>query len=587
MRKLLLIISLLSIIQNLALAQSCLPEGIEFSTQAEIDNFQINYPNCTEIEGDVTINGPTEISNLLGLSVVESIEGNLYISLNLNLNSLSGLENLTYVGEELQIWNNPALSNLDNLSNLEHVGALYIASNDSLTNITGLSMLDSITYSLHIENNGILSGLSGLENITEIVGNLEIGSYWGGNTMLENLTGLNNLTSIGGDLLIAGNHSLTNISGLNNLTSVGGRLWINNNDSLINLSGLNNLSSLGGLLWITSNYSLSSLAALDSVSPGLLIDLWISENFSLQSCEIQCICNYLANPLGIVSIYNNSTGCNNPSEVAYACGFTIPCLPYGDYYFTNQSDIDSFQSNYPNCTNLEGSVYINGPDITNLDGLSTILSIGDFFQIGDMFGGIPTLTDLSGLENLESIGGTFNIVDNDSLNDISALNNLTLVDGALRIEDNPNLKSLSGIDNIEPESIYMISINRNSMLSTCEVKSICDFIALPNSNVYIDNNATGCNSVEEVEYACSVLVSENKKTNTLIIYPNPTERELFISTQDGLIIKEVIIYSNLGQIEYQSKITNNKIDISNLSTGLYIIEIVNNKFTSRQKLIIK
>ena len=57
------------------MAQPCLPEGITFTTQAQIDSFQINYPNCTEIEGDVIISG--YITNLYGLSVLTSIEGNL------------------------------------------------------------------------------------------------------------------------------------------------------------------------------------------------------------------------------------------------------------------------------------------------------------------------------------------------------------------------------------------------------------------------------------------------------------------------------------------------------------------------------
>ena len=39
------------------LAQSCLPEGITFETQAQVDSFQILYPNCTEIEGDLIISG--------------------------------------------------------------------------------------------------------------------------------------------------------------------------------------------------------------------------------------------------------------------------------------------------------------------------------------------------------------------------------------------------------------------------------------------------------------------------------------------------------------------------------------------------
>lgn len=33
--------------------ESCLPDGIHFTTQAQIDRVQYNYPGCTEIEGDV------------------------------------------------------------------------------------------------------------------------------------------------------------------------------------------------------------------------------------------------------------------------------------------------------------------------------------------------------------------------------------------------------------------------------------------------------------------------------------------------------------------------------------------------------
>jgi hypothetical protein len=54
--------------------QGCLPEGITFSTQDQIDNFQVNYPGCTEIEGFVIIQG-NDISNLDGLSVLTAVGG--------------------------------------------------------------------------------------------------------------------------------------------------------------------------------------------------------------------------------------------------------------------------------------------------------------------------------------------------------------------------------------------------------------------------------------------------------------------------------------------------------------------------------
>ena len=56
----------------------CLKEEIIFYFQEQIDSFQTNYPNCTEIEGDVIING-LDITNLNGLSALTSIGGNLEI----------------------------------------------------------------------------------------------------------------------------------------------------------------------------------------------------------------------------------------------------------------------------------------------------------------------------------------------------------------------------------------------------------------------------------------------------------------------------------------------------------------------------
>ena len=84
---------------NSAWTQSCLPEGITFVSQPQIDSFQINYPGCKKIEGDVTINDTTSngIKNLNGLNVLSSIKGDLFIGYGRGLEDLSGLDSLTTV----------------------------------------------------------------------------------------------------------------------------------------------------------------------------------------------------------------------------------------------------------------------------------------------------------------------------------------------------------------------------------------------------------------------------------------------------------------------------------------------------------
>ncbi len=122
-------------------AQSCLPEGITFSTQGQIDSFAINYPGCTEIEGDVKIQESTSnnISNLIGISQIVTIEGNLVIRSNKSLLTLNGLENINSIGESLSIRSNTMLSNITSLQNLFSIGgSIAISSNNELQDLSGL-----------------------------------------------------------------------------------------------------------------------------------------------------------------------------------------------------------------------------------------------------------------------------------------------------------------------------------------------------------------------------------------------------------------------------------------------------------------
>ena len=99
-------------LMNGAIGQDCIPEGITFTTQAQIDNFQTNYPNCNQIWGDVYIYGGNNITNLNGLSVLNSIGGSLNMEYNYSLTSLTGLNNLISIGGSLTIIYNNNLTTL-------------------------------------------------------------------------------------------------------------------------------------------------------------------------------------------------------------------------------------------------------------------------------------------------------------------------------------------------------------------------------------------------------------------------------------------------------------------------------------------
>ncbi len=94
------------------ICQSCLPEGIVFKNQLEVDSFQFNYPGCSEIEGSVSIYANSSgigISNLNGLSVLTYIGGDFNIYSTDSLHNLSGIGSLTTIDGSFNVWDNEAL----------------------------------------------------------------------------------------------------------------------------------------------------------------------------------------------------------------------------------------------------------------------------------------------------------------------------------------------------------------------------------------------------------------------------------------------------------------------------------------------
>src|SRR5688572_31338651 len=58
-------------------SQSCLPEGVKFSRQSQVDSFRILYPGCTVIDGDVSIFLNSNFLNIDSLNHFQNIKGNM------------------------------------------------------------------------------------------------------------------------------------------------------------------------------------------------------------------------------------------------------------------------------------------------------------------------------------------------------------------------------------------------------------------------------------------------------------------------------------------------------------------------------
>ena len=334
-------IAILSLQMNIH-AQTCLPEGVKFTSQAQIDAFAVNYPGCVQILGDVLIEEQTPenitnlnglaqltslggrlkiqdnaaLNNLNGLEAVVSIGGRLNISSNGLLSSLEGLQSLAYLGESLSISDNMSLQSLSASKNLNQIqGDLFISANASLRSLNGLNSIKTVAGIMIVSSNENLSTLAGLDSLVSINNDFHLFD----NALLYSLSGLKRLQSVAQDLVIEENLSLVNLNGLDSLTEIGGFLQIANNRSLVSIENLRKLTSIGGLLQIYNNRFLKSLSGLDSIRHESIGNLAILFSDILSNCGVQSVCDYLKLDSNGANIGQNEIGCNTREEILDSC----------------------------------------------------------------------------------------------------------------------------------------------------------------------------------------------------------------------------------------------------------------------------
>jgi hypothetical protein len=204
MKKIIFLFFACFILVQLANSQKCLPEGIWFQRQSQLDSFKINYPTCNHILGNVIISG-IDIDDLSGLNNIETIDSVFVVDGNPLLQNLSGMEKLKSIGSDMDISNNSLLEDIKSLSSLTTIyGDVSIEFNPKLKSLEGLENLNSIGLDLDIVENNSLTSMKGLDSLSEIGSVFTIEA----NAKLMSLEGIKNLDYIQA-LIIVDNSQLT------------------------------------------------------------------------------------------------------------------------------------------------------------------------------------------------------------------------------------------------------------------------------------------------------------------------------------------------------------------------------------------
>ena len=186
-----------------------------------------------------------------------------------------------------------------------------------------------------------------------------------------------------------------------------------------------------------------------------------------------------------------------------------------------------------------------------------------------------TLNNLK-IENLHLLNSLQGVNFSDTLQGISLVNNSILTD----------ISSIESVDTIiGREGLYDILIEGNENLSWCSYKAICDRNSIEDEKVVIQNNNGACENNEAVNTFC-LSSSEEYDFKDYKVFPNPVGSDLFIDSNSN-DIHLIEIFNINGQKLFSLDSYNEKIDLSSLEPGVYLLKIIDNHAQSYSRLFTK
>lgn len=310
--------------------------------------------------------------------------------------------------------------------------------------------------------------------------NLTVGMTIGvgsGASDITNIDALSNLQTTSNSIFIRNNPGLTNLNGLSNLTSIGLELTIENNDALTDLTGLDNVSFIQGWFHVEGNQNLTSLNGIGPF-PTLNSYLYIDGNPSLTDLSAL---SSLTSVGGFLIIINNNSltainGLNSLTQVVAG-----PSGP--GFLYIGDNNAMTTLNGFANLTSVSNNFEIEyNNSLQTLNAFSNLTTVGSASTNKMVISGLPNLLSIDDFGSLTSVAGNLQITDNDALASLAGLTNPFTIGGTL-------------------------TITGNSSLSQCEAAAVCAHLD-DGDPATITGNATGCNSIMQVEIACGLLPVE-------------------------------------------------------------------------------
>ena len=121
------------------------------------------------------------------------------------------------------------------------------------------------------------------------------------------------------------------------------------------------------------------------------------------------------------------------------------------------------------------------------------------------------------------------------------------------------------------------SVNSGSIISSSSSVSIGEIVVVPVNPSQSSSGIIGI--LAQVNQTLEV--PQLELSETITVFPNPTTATVFFKTNTNLLDEKVSIFNLSGQLISQKQITaDNALDLSELSTGVYLIRFTNKNINS-------
>ncbi|MCA1762190.1 MAG: hypothetical protein LC664_04235, partial [Flavobacteriales bacterium] len=554
------LIGVLSIFQSVA---QCPTDTIVFVSQTEVDNFAVEYPDCTEVIYEINAVSESEDDPILNLDGLSNLT---YI----NSLQISNLGFVDTISSNIEFANLYGLENLDSLhffaSNGTGIGSCFIESLDPIEGLEGwmtrfnlrdthiddelpdFAQIDSIGE-FSLSNCNGFSITPAFPNLLKL-GSFSISGFQNGEEGLQTVYIPNGVTDMSLPvassptlgLFVANAHNLTEITGAENLVKAHS-IGIINNGELENLSVLNGVTELTGSLRLSSCNAGVFNAFKDLRKAGEVLFFFNPEESGLITCSnpVESLdvrvgenVDSLIVDQDIGITVNNADTINITGAFLRAGSMSIR-IDAADY-ITGFDDLElisgvglgmqiespgfEYLPSFPKLRRIDQGISVslgNESSLIDFSGLDSLLYTDKLEITGTNLEGIHQFESLNGLQALDTLN-RLDLRKIPSLTDISALAGVVYMD-RMEIRDVPELEGVFTFDSISiPENIRFENTGLSALpqftgLTSTEALQIKD-----NPNL---QNTSGLNELVSIS-GIAVEISNNASLTTISFGEEPT-----------------------------------------------------------------